>query len=96
MRGALGAIGALGAYGCREVETLRDVLREHGVDALVARLRSLFVQEQFARTMGAFSLKLMPHLTPPVEGDEQWWSAMLDEMQDLSCLAEAVYGASVA
>jgi hypothetical protein len=95
MRGALGAIGAQGAYGCREVETLRDVLREHGVDALVARLRSLFVQEQFARTMGAFSLKLMPHLTPPVEGDEQWWSAMLDEMQDLSCLAEAVYGASV-
>ena len=38
-------------------------------------------------TLGAFSLKLMPHLIPPIESDRGLWDSLLREFEELGALA---------
>ena len=78
---------AIGTRASSEVGPLRAALRAEGPAAVVARLRKFFADNDAGRAFGAFSLKLMPHLLPPTEGDAAFWSGLLDEFAALAQLA---------
>jgi hypothetical protein len=84
---ALSRLRAAGAYGLDTIPMLRTLLAQGGPSDLVIGLRKLWCEEDFPEAMGAFSFKLMPHLTLPVEGDEVFWKKQLDELEDLVQLA---------
>jgi len=85
---------------------VREVARARfsQVDALVAKLaqggpiaaqegfRPLMADREFAQLMGAFSLKLMPHLFPPVEGSVAFWQELVAECRELTLLAAELAG----
>ncbi|OYU98034.1 MAG: hypothetical protein CFE26_28260, partial [Verrucomicrobiales bacterium VVV1] len=50
---------------------------------LAAAFRTLVTDPELGRALGAFSLKLMPHLVPPTEGDRSFWATMLEEYATL-------------
>ncbi len=84
---ALAPLRAAGGRGQREIAGLRQTLATGGPAALAAALRPWFADEATAHTLGAFSLKMMPHLLPPIEGDVAFWSGLLDEAEELFALA---------
>jgi hypothetical protein len=92
-RAALQEIGALGASVAHAVASLRAKLNLYGHERIVAELRELFSNTNLSRILGSFSLKMMPHLEAPVHGSAEVWSTLLDELEELGCLAEAVYDA---
>lgn len=91
-RHALTSLGAQGTIGCRALPGLRLVLEQQGVDALAVELRRLFAGFEFSRALGSMTKKLMPHLDVPSAYDAAFWAGMLDEIEELCCLAESVYG----
>ena len=87
---AFDTLCASGARGHAAVPGLRTILAERGPDAVADALRQLFIDPTLSRVMGAFSLKIMPHLVPPIEGDAAFWSALLDEFAELTTLTRAI------
>jgi len=75
----------LGRFGKGLVEwapALRRALETGGANALAANLRSLFAVPEHGQMLGAYSLKLMPHLLPPIEEGTDW-GAIIDELERL-------------
>lgn len=66
---------------------LRAALQAGGPDTLVPLLRRILADETTSRMLGGYALKLMPHLLPPIEGDDAFWAGQLDELAELSALA---------
>jgi hypothetical protein len=67
---------------------LRAALHSAGPAILVPLLRRILADETTSRMLGGFALKLMPHLLPPIEGDDAFWTGLLDELGELSARAE--------
>jgi hypothetical protein len=63
--------------------SLRKTFKTGGTAALVASLRSLFATPEHGQILGAYSLKLMPHLLPPIEEDGADWGAIIGELEQL-------------
>jgi hypothetical protein len=76
-----------GRLGVTQSAQLTRLLAHRGPEPLAIELRRLFTDQAFARVLGAFSLKLMPHLVPPIEPDTALWSDLLRELGELSHLA---------
>ena len=49
--------------------------------------RELLMDADFSSLMGAFSLKLMPYLSSPSEGDVGLWEGLVAECLELTRLA---------
>jgi hypothetical protein len=79
---------AAGAATAKAQPRLEAALAQRGPAGLVAELRPLFQNDDFAQVMGAFSLKLIPHLLPPTEGDREFWQTLLTELNDLARLTQ--------
>jgi hypothetical protein len=91
--GSSPAIDKLRASGLRcttAIPALRRALAQGGPPALAEAFRPLLLDPQIGRPFGAFSLKLMPHLVPPIEGDKIRWEALLREFEELATLARAI------
>jgi hypothetical protein len=76
----------LGRFGQGLVEwapALRKALETGGGNAVAGNLRSLFAVPEHGQMLGAYSLKLMPHLLPPVEEEGTDWRGMIDELESL-------------
>lgn len=65
------------------VPRARSALVSAGPTGAVMELRRLLQQDEVARALGGFALKLMPHLLPPVEGGAEHWGGLLDELDQL-------------
>ena len=53
-------------------------------------ITALVIDPELIRLLGAYELKLMPHLFPPIEGDNAFWQGLLDEFTMLAMLAASV------
>ncbi len=95
-RVALAALGAQGTLGCRKLDGLRAAQARGGAAALAREMRCLLADPDLARALGSFTQRLRPHLDAKAVVDAEFWSEALDEFEELCCLAEAVYGASIA
>jgi len=87
---SLGSLRALGEAGIEAMAAPRRALEQGGPSAAAAELRRLFSQGDFGRAMGAFSLKAMPHLVMPVEGDALFWGGLLGELDELVRIAASI------
>ena len=83
-------VAALGRQGVAAMPRLRSALQQGGIAALWPLLQPLFADREFAQCLGAFSLKCMPHLMPPVLDDRAFWTGILDEMAVLVTAAAAI------
>lgn len=72
------------------VAGLRAELAKGGPPAAAAAFSLLFAEQTLGRVLGTFSLKLMPHLMPPLEGDNAFWNTLIDEYAELLSLAQNV------
>jgi len=82
----------LGFFGRRLLEWMPAVRQTHetaGDAGVAASLRSLFADPAHGRMLGAYSLKLMPHLLPPIEENAALWSGIIAEMEALGNAAIA-------
>jgi hypothetical protein len=95
VRAALAALGAEGALGCRALPGLRFILEQRGPALLVGELKSLFKRPDFARALGSLSQALAPHLVTPRADSVAFWQEALDQIEEVCCLAESVYGVPV-
>ncbi len=66
---------------------IRRMLESRTPEAAAFALRQLFSDQTFANVFGTFSLKLAPHLVPPIESAPAVWHAFLDELDQLAALA---------
>jgi hypothetical protein len=76
----------LARFGNRLVQwapTLRETLKTGGPGPLAASLCSLFAVPEHGQMLGAYSLKLMPHLLPPIEKAGTDWRAIIKELESL-------------
>jgi hypothetical protein len=71
-------IHAFGSGLANWVPGLPKVLSQNGPDALAASLRSLFANPEHGQILGAYSLKLMPHLLPPLDPRTDWPRILLE------------------
>ncbi len=62
---------------------LQEVLEASGPALLVDHLRSFLAVPENAQILGAYSLKLMPHLLPPVVGEATEWKEIIEELGTL-------------
>ena len=76
---ALARLAALGARAEAALPELRRAFAVGGPAELAAAFRPLVTDPDLGRALGAFSLKLMPNLVPPTEGDRTFWAALLEE-----------------
>ncbi len=83
----LARLQAAGRQGQAILPHLLAALKSGGPATLVPLLRRILADETTGRMLGGYALKLMPHLMPPVEGDEAFWSGLLDELAELVALA---------
>ncbi|HVU15771.1 MAG TPA: 6-hydroxymethylpterin diphosphokinase MptE-like protein [Candidatus Didemnitutus sp.] len=58
---------------------LRAALEKGGPPALATEFRPHLADHTLGRVLGSFSLKIMPQLMPPLEGDTLFWQGLLDE-----------------
>jgi hypothetical protein len=86
---AMRVVAREGAVGLAAVPGLRSALREGGAPAAAAALGLLFKRPDFARMMGAFSLKMIPHLFQSAEGALPLWKELIDETEELARVAES-------
>ncbi len=84
---ALAGVRAAGRAGVNRLPALQAALLDGGPDALAGAWRDMFTQSDIGRVLGAFSLKIMPHLVPPIEGGRDRWRGFLDEFAELVELA---------
>ena len=86
-RGPLRAVSdKLGPFGNRLAQwapSLRKTLESGGVQSLAGNLCSLFAVPEHGQMLGAYSLKLMPLLLPPVTEEGTDWSAIITELEAL-------------
>jgi hypothetical protein len=87
---ALSRVRTLGALAVNALPRLRAALDTQGPDGIVGALRVLLANQDLARVMGAFSLKLLPLLMPPVEGDPAFWRSLLEEFAAVAELTQTV------
>lgn len=69
---------------------LRALLVRRGPEGVATALRPLLADALLGRALGAFALKLMPHLLPPTEGDVAFWNGMIAELEQLAQALAAV------
>ena len=67
---------------------LKKSFKKGGSAALVADFRQLLQDKQLGRFLGAFSLKLMPHLVPPITSTPGVWESLLLEYEKLVLMAK--------
>jgi len=79
----LARLQAAGRQALAILPHLHAALRAGGPETLVPLLRRILADETTGRMLGGYALKLMPHLMPPVEGDEAFWSGLLTEAEAL-------------
>ena len=85
---ALARLRTAGERCVAAIPALRAALAQGGPVSLAAALREFAIDPDCGRgVLGAFALKLMPHLVPPIEGDTAFWTALLDEYSELAQLA---------
>jgi hypothetical protein len=84
---ALNTIRTVGDRWSQAVPGLQQALDRGGPVALADGFRQLVLDPTHGRVLGAFALKLMPHLVPPIEGDRKFWLALLAEFTELASLA---------
>ena len=84
---ALNRLSAVGEECHRALPELKRALERKGPAALAEAFRPLLVDPSSGRALGAFALKLMPHLVPPIEGDRAFWETLLSEFEELATLA---------
>jgi hypothetical protein len=90
---ALSALARLRAIGVRcgqALPDLRSAYTRGGPASLAEAFRPLLLDRDIGRALGAFALKLMPHLIPPVEGDDPLWQSLLGEFEELTRLARDI------
>ena len=75
-----------------QVEALAAAVAQGGSAVAQQGFCALLADDDFARLLGAFSLKLMPHLFPPVEGDAVFWQGLVAECLELTRLAVGIAG----
>jgi len=80
---------AIGERCNKAVQALRHALDQQGPAGLAHAFRPLVLDPDGGRALGAFALKLMPYLVPPIEGDRALWSGLLTEFEELAALAQA-------
>ncbi len=85
--GVLARIRAVGARGAAAVPALRQVFENGGPAALAAAFPPIMLDAETGRALGAFALKLMPHLVPPIEGEPAFWQSLLAEFEEIAALA---------
>ena len=83
---ALAHLRALGERNHQALPALHQAFAQGGPAALAAAFVPLVVDPENGRALGAFALKLMPHLVPPIAGDAALWQTLLDEFTELSAL----------
>jgi hypothetical protein len=86
---AFGQLRTLGNRCFEAIPALQRALEKEGPAALVTNFRTLFRDQELGRSLGAFSLKIMPHLLPPIEGDVTFWQTQIDEFSVLAGLARS-------
>jgi hypothetical protein len=87
---ALARLRTVGMRCDQALPVLRNAFERGGAPALVETFRPLLLDPDTGRAFGAFALKLMPHLIPPIEGDQVFWQSLLSEFEELSRLARDV------
>jgi hypothetical protein len=63
---------------------IRAALSRGDIPATAKQLLPLFREKHTGMILGAFSLKLMPHLVPPLEEKREIWEALVTELAGLS------------
>lgn len=66
---------------------LRKSLKSNGAEAVAGDLRTLFAKPENGQMLGAYALKLMPLLLPPIDPNPGSWGAMLGELETLGAHA---------
>lgn len=85
---ALAKIRAIGTRCARALPALRQAFAKSGPAGLAEAFRPLLRDPDTGRVLGAYALKLMPHLVPPIEGDTAQWQGLLDEFAELCALMQ--------
>ena len=67
-----------------QLTPLRTQLHSPGPDKLAETLRGMWAQDEIAQAFGAWSLKLFPHLVPPINRSIDFWGSLLGEMEVLA------------
>ncbi len=70
-----------------QIEAFAAMVAKGGPPLAKQGFRELFMDADFASLMGAFSLKLMPYLSSPFEGDVGLWEGLVAECLELTRLA---------
>jgi len=91
LENALAPVRAAGQGIGAALPGLRAALTRGSPEAVIVGLRGLLADGNTGRALGAYALKLMPHLLPPTEGDIAFWQTQLDELTELSLLMQAVH-----
>jgi hypothetical protein len=89
---ALTRLRTTAAKAHRALPDLQCALDRGGPAALAAAFRPLLTDRECSRFLGAFALKLMPHLVPPIEGDAAFWRKLVTEFAELTTFAEPLAG----
>ena len=85
---ALTRLRATAANARRVLPDLQRALDRGGPAALATAFRPLLTDPECSRFLGAFALKLMPHLVPPIEGDAALWRKFVTEFAELTAFVE--------
>ncbi|HEY4246630.1 MAG TPA: 6-hydroxymethylpterin diphosphokinase MptE-like protein [Lacunisphaera sp.] len=81
------ALHTVGDRCAQAIPGLRHALDRRGPAALATAFTPLVLDPDIGRAFGAYALRLMPHLVPPIEGDHAHWQTLLDEFAELAELA---------
>ena len=85
-----GAIRSVGARIGASIPQLRTALAAGSADRVVAELRRLFADRSMGHVLGAYALKLMPNLLPPVNPDLALWETHINELEGLARQAQSL------
>ena len=87
-----GQLAALGQKITGSISSFQRILERKGPPQLTEALRSFFASPETGQMLGAFSLKILPHLLPPIHPDVAHWRNWLDELETLGHAAsESVF-----
>jgi hypothetical protein len=71
-----------------QLPRLKKSFKKGGGVVLAADFRKLLQDQNLGRFLGTFSLKLMPHLVPPIEITPSLWESLLLEYEKLVLIAK--------
>lgn len=69
----------------------RHALAAAGPAGAAQALRRALMDPDCARLLGAQAFKVMPHLVPPIEGDDAFWQTLLEECECLLRRVDAAF-----